>query len=73
MFNSYLIERLRKYDGCDVDMNIRQISVNYEEILTYRFNNFVCTISLCTIILKFVQIPYHSIKQGIRTRLNCFT
>ena len=28
MFNSYLIERLHKYDGCDVDMNIRQNSKN---------------------------------------------
>ena len=28
MFNPYLIERLHKYDGCDVDMNIRQNSEN---------------------------------------------
>ena len=28
VFNSYLSERLHKYDGCDVDMNIRQNSEN---------------------------------------------
>ena len=57
MFNSYLIERLHKY-GCDVTWTSDKIPRIYEEILAYRFNNFVCMIGLCTIIIKFVQIPW---------------
>ena len=30
----------------------------YEEILAYGFNNFVYMISVCTIVLKFVQNPW---------------
>ena len=34
VFNSYLGERLHTYDGCDVDMNIRQ---NSENLFTKKF------------------------------------
>ena len=30
----------------------------YEEMLAFDFNNFMCIISLCIFILKFVQIPW---------------
>ena len=59
MFNSYLIEatqiwwlwRRRKHQT-------KFWEFIYEEILAYRFNNFVCITGLCTIILKFVQISW---------------
>ena len=44
VFNSYLSERLQKYNDWDVDMSIRQNSENL----------FMCMISLYTIILKLV-------------------
>ena len=56
MFNSYLIVRLHKYDGCDVAWTSDKIPRIYLW-RNFSFNNFVCLISLCTIILKFVQIP----------------
>ena len=34
VFNSYLSQRLHKYEGCDVDMNIRQ---NSENLFTKKF------------------------------------
>ena len=61
VFNSYLSERLHKYDGCEVDMNIRQNSENLISkkcFNSFDFNNFICIISLYIIILKFVQIPW---------------
>ena len=59
MLNSYLIEatqiwwlwRRHKHQT-----KFREFI--YEEILAYRFNNFVCITGLCTIILKFVQISW---------------
>ena len=69
VFNSYLNERLHKYDGCDIDMNIKQNSKHLRRNLAYKFNNFMYVLSLSIIILKFVKIPWPNVHMN---NLECF-
>ena len=62
VLNSYLSERIHKYDGYEVvwtSDKIPRIYLRiYEKMLPFDFSNFICIISLYIFILKFVQIPW---------------